>query len=129
MGILTNPETYKLDPEESWKRLKLRKTTANWLAGLRAAAAWREREAQTRDMPRQRVMKDDALYEIAAVAPTEPSQLQGLRAVPKGFERSRPAERLFETMRTAMADPEAYAPQSRKNRPRRLKASARRWNC
>ena len=117
MGILTRPATYELNPEEAWKRLKLRKMTPQWLAGLRCAAAWREREAQTRDMPRQRVMKDDALYEIAATAPTQASELQGLRAVPKGFERSRPAERLYEAMRAAMADPESYAPKVEKPAP------------
>jgi len=117
MSILTRPQTYRLDPEDSWKRLKLRKTHAKWLAGLKAAATWREVEAQTRDMPRQRVMKDDALYEIATVAPTAADQLTGLRGVPKGFERSRPAERLYEIMKEAMADPEAYAPKVEKPAP------------
>tara|TARA_R110002167_G_scaffold25473_1_gene88405 strand:+ start:58326 stop:59492 length:1167 start_codon:yes stop_codon:yes gene_type:complete len=117
MAILTSPDTYRMDPEDSWKRLKLRKTHPKWLAALRAAAAWREREAQTRDMPRQRVMKDDALYEIATLAPTEEGQMQGLRAVPRGFERSKPAERLYADMKAAMADPEAYAPKVEKPAP------------
>ena len=88
MKILTNPETYRLDPEESWRRMKLRKNSPKWLAALRAAAAWRETEAQTRDMPRQRVMKDDAIYEIAGVAPTSPEQLTGLRFRGEGLGRS-----------------------------------------
>jgi ribonuclease D len=117
MKTLTSPSTYQLDPEESWRRLKLRKTTPKWVAALRAAASWRETEAQTRDMPRQRVMKDDALYEIAGVAPTTPEQLTGLRAVPKGFERSSAARRLFDKMGEAMADPEAYAPKVEKPAP------------
>ena len=117
MKVLTNPETYRLDPEESWRRMKLRKTSTKWLAALRAAAAWRETEAQTRDMPRQRVMKDDAIYEIAGVAPTQPEQLQGLRAVPKGFERSSPARRLFDKMSEALADADAYAPKAEKPAP------------
>lgn len=117
MAVLTRAETYRLEPEDAWKRLKLRKTHPKWVAGLRAAACWREREAQTRDMPRQRVMKDDALYEIAAVAPLKPDDLSGLRGVPKGFERSKPAERLYEIMKTAMADPEAYAPKVEKPTP------------
>ena len=117
MAILTRAETYRLEPEDAWKRLKLRKTHPKWVAGLRAAASWREREAQTRDMPRQRVMKDDALYEIAGVAPVKPDDLAGLRGVPKGFERSKPAERLYEVMKTAMADPEAYAPKVEKPAP------------
>jgi ribonuclease D len=117
MGVLTNPDTYKLDPETSWQRLKLRKMTPKWLAALRCAAAWREREAQTRDMPRQRVMKDDALYEIANVAPTKADQLSGMRAVPRGFERSRPAERLYDAMSTAMANADSYAPKVEKPAP------------
>jgi ribonuclease D len=117
MGILSRAETYQLDPEMSWKRLKLRKTAPKWLAALRAAAAWREREAQTRDIPRQRVMKDDALYEVANVAPTQESDLQGLRAVPRGFERSRPAERLYETMKVALANVDTYAPKAEKQAP------------
>jgi ribonuclease D len=117
MKTLTSPSTYRLDPEESWRRMKLRKTTTKWVAALRAAAAWRETEAQTRDMPRQRVMKDDAIYEIASVAPTGPDQLTGLRAVPKGFERSAPARRLFDKMAAALADAEAYAPKVEKPAP------------
>ena len=117
MKTLTSPSTYRLDPEESWRRMKLRKTTPKWVAALRAAAAWRETEAQTRDMPRQRVMKDDAIYEIAGVAPTAAEQLTGLRAVPKGFERSSAARRLFEKMTEALADPEAYAPKVEKPAP------------
>ena len=117
MKVLTNPATYRLDPEESWRRMKLRKSTPKWLAALRAAAAWRETEAQTRDMPRQRVMKDDAIYEIAGVAPTTPEQLQGLRAVPKGFERSSPARRLFDKMSEALADADNYAPEYEKQAP------------
>ena len=117
MGILTNPKTYELDPETQWKRLKLRKLHPRWLAALRAAAAWREREAQTRDMPRQRVMKDDALYEVANVQPQKPDDLQGLRAVPKGFERSRPGERLIAAMVEALDNAEAYAPKVEKPAP------------
>jgi ribonuclease D len=117
MAVLTRAETYQLDPETSWKRLKLRQTHPRWLCALRAAAAWREREAQTRDIPRQRVMKDDALYEVANVAPTQESHLNGLRAVPKGFERSKPAERLYQIMKTALTDIEGYAPKVEKPAP------------
>jgi len=117
MGILSRAETYQLDPETSWKRLKIRKTHPKWLAALRAAAAWREREAQTRDMPRQRVMKDDALYEVANVAPLQENDIQGLRAVPRGFERSKPAERLYEAMKAAMGDIDNYAPKVEKPEP------------
>jgi len=111
MDILTSPDTYRMDPEDSWKRLKLRKLTPKWLAALRAAAAWREREAQTRDMPRQRIIKDEGLYELAHAAPLSPDAMTGLRAVPRGFERSSAAGRLISDMKAAMANPDAYAPE------------------
>ena len=110
METITDPATYRMDPEDAWKRLKLRKTTPKWLAALKAAAEWREREAQTRDIPRNRIIKDDGLYEIAHAAPTSTGELAQLRAVPKGFERSKPAERLIEALSEALADPKAHAP-------------------
>ncbi|MCW5723610.1 MAG: ribonuclease D [Maricaulaceae bacterium] len=110
MRVLTAPQTYNLTPEDAWKRLKIRKNSPKWLAALKAAAAWRELEAQERDTPRSRVMKDDALYEVINIAPQSAEALAGLRAVPKGFERSRSAQRLIEMMRQAMQDPKAFAP-------------------
>lgn len=117
MRLITNPDTYRLDPEQAWQRLKLRKTTPKWLAGLKAAAEWREREAQTRDIPRNRIMKDDGLYELAHALPTSADELSGLRAVPKGFERSKPAERLLDLMNVAVTDPQGYAPVVQKPEP------------
>lgn len=117
MKLLSNPATYRMDPDEAWQRLKLRKTTPKWLAALKAAAEWREREAQTRDIPRSRIMKDDGLYELAHAAPVTVEELAGLRAVPKGFERSKPAERLLEMMRAALADPKGHAPKIDKLAP------------
>ncbi|WP_421786894.1 ribonuclease D [Hyphobacterium sp.] len=110
MAILTDPATYEQHPENAWQRLKIRKNSAKWLAVLRAAAAWREEEAQTRDIPRQRIVKDEGLYEIAHAAPAKADDLAGMRALPRGFERSRPAERLIEKLKPALADPKAYAP-------------------
>lgn len=117
MRLLSNPATYQMDPQDAWKRLKLRKTTPKYLAALKAAAEWRESEAQTRDIPRSRIMKDDGLYELAQAAPTTTDELAGLRAVPRGFERSKPAERLIEKLQTVLADPKAYAPQIDKRPP------------
>jgi ribonuclease D len=88
MDILTSPETYATAPENAWKRLKPRARKPLELALLKELAAWREREAQTRDVPRSRVLKDDGLYEIALHAPRDEAALAQLRAVPNGFERS-----------------------------------------
>jgi ribonuclease D len=117
MKTITDPATYRMDPKDAWKRLKLRKTTPKWLAALKAAAEWRETEAQTRDIPRNRIIKDDGLYEIAHAAPTSAEELSHLRAVPKGFERSKPAERLIEKLAEALDDPKAHAPTIEKQKP------------
>ena len=89
MEVLTSPETYRADPELAWERLKTRVRKPKELAVLMEIAAWREREAQTRDVPRGRVLKDDVLGEIATQAPTTVERLAGLRSLPRGFERSR----------------------------------------
>ncbi len=75
MDVLTSPDTYRQEPEVAWKRLKLRVRKPIELAVLREVAAWREREAQARDVPRGRVIKDDAIYEIAAQQPTTAAAL------------------------------------------------------
>jgi ribonuclease D len=89
MNVLTSPETYRMDPDSAWERLKSRVRKPKELAVLIEVAAWREREAQTRDVPRGRVLKDDVLGDIAVQAPTTVERLGNLRSLPKGFERSR----------------------------------------
>jgi ribonuclease D len=85
MAILEAPETYHTEPGDAWKRLKFRPRTKRMLAIFVEVAAWREREAQNRDVPRGRVLKDDALSELATQAPKEAEDLRRLRAVPRGF--------------------------------------------
>ena len=89
MAILTSPSTYEVDPERVWERLKTRIRKPRDLAILIELAAWREREAQAKDMPRGRVLKDEALGEIAIAAPRSVEELGRLRALSNGFERSR----------------------------------------
>ena len=89
MQVLTSPETYRMDPENAWQRLKTRVRKPKELAVLIEVAAWREREAQSRDVPRSRVLKDEVIADIAVQAPTTIEKLQNLRSLPKGFERSR----------------------------------------
>ncbi|MEZ5765307.1 MAG: ribonuclease D [Xanthobacteraceae bacterium] len=89
MEVLTSPKTYDNDPSRAWERLKTRVRKPKELAVLMEVAAWREREAQTRDVPRSRVLKDDAIGDIATHAPTSIEKLGHLRSIPKGFERSK----------------------------------------
>ena len=69
MEVLTRPETYRADPEAMWERLRPRTGNRRMLGVLRAVAAWREREAQRVNIPRQRLMRDESLLEVAATAP------------------------------------------------------------
>jgi len=110
MGDLTDPALYDTDPEKAWKRLKPKKFSAKYLAPFVATAVWRERAAQERDQPRGRILKDEAIDEIAAQAPTDPDAFNRLRSVPKGFGASRLGQELSAELKRVMADPEAYAP-------------------
>lgn len=118
MAILTSPETYAAEPETAWKRLSGRVRKARELGVLMEIAAWREREAQTRDVPRQRVMKDDAVVEIAISAPRDADGLKRLRAVPSGFERSRAADAVLAAVKAGLARDPASIVMPERNRGR-----------
>ena len=114
--ILVNPATYDTDPEVAWKRLKTRTEKPRFLIILQAAAAWREREAMRRDQPRNWVMRDDTLLNVAAQAPKDENGLGRCRGLPKGFAQSRGGQDLLATVRTAAELPASAAP---KPQPRR----------
>ena len=110
MQNLCDPALYDVEPENAWKRLKPRKHAAKYMAVFKGVAAWRERTAQMRDQPRGRILKDDAIDEVATQAPIDAEQLDRLRAVPKGFSGSRFGPDLILAVREALKNPEAYAP-------------------
>ncbi len=101
---LVDLDIYDTTPENAWRRLKLRKTTPDYVLALQVAAEWRERQAQLRDVPRGRVAKDDALYEIAEHRPKSAADFDRMRAVPRGFGNSRGAQELVNSLNTAFAD-------------------------
>ena len=108
MKVLTSPDTYRFEPEHAWERLKTRVRKPRELAILMEVAAWREREAQERDVPRGRVLKDDAIADIAVQAPTTVERLGSLRSLPRGFERSRWGEAIVAAVKRGLArDPKA----------------------
>ena len=124
MTALSDPAAYDVNPDNAWRRLKPRKFNARYLAAFKGAAAWRERTAQQRDMPRGRVLKDEAMDEIASQLPMDADGLNRLRAVPKGFGGSRLGPELVEALREALRDPEAYAPVIEKAPPPPANAGA-----
>ncbi len=105
-AALLDPEIYDTAPDKAWRRLRLRKTTADYVLALQVAAAWRERQAQQRDVPRGRIVKDEALYEIAEVRPKTAADFDRMRAVPRGFGNSRAAQDLLQALDRAFSDPD-----------------------
>jgi ribonuclease D len=120
VASLQDPGLYRLDPESAWKRLKPRTANKRFLAMLASLAAWREREAQVRDIPRGRVLKDEALTEIAAHPPETPEALERIRAVPKGFANSKLGKGLSEAIALGQTaqPPEGAADDNRQRRRR-----------
>ncbi|WP_454848932.1 ribonuclease D [Rhizobium binxianense] len=110
MDILEARETYDMHPDDAWQRLKLRLRKPQELAILKYVAAWREREARSRNVPRSRVLKDDAIYEIAQQQPKDSEALGRLRTIPKGWERSTAGAAVLEAVNTALALPKAEMP-------------------
>lgn len=101
---------YTFEPESAWERLKIRNPRKPYLAALKAAAAWRERQAIDKNIPRRRVLKDDALYDLAQQKPKDLAALARLRGIPRGFEKSRSAIVLIEAINAAIANADDYAP-------------------
>lgn len=110
MAILANPATYQPEPETMWERLRPRTSNRRMLGVLRAIAAWREREAQRANIPRSRMLKDEALLEIAAVAPDDAEGLARARGVTRGFAEGRMGAGLLAAIAEAKALPEAALP-------------------
>ncbi len=110
MAVLENPETYDLHPDDAWKRLKMRARKPVELALTQKIAAWREREARSRNVPRNRVMKDDAIYEIAQQQPRNEKALGQLRTVQRGWERSQGGRDILALVEEVQAIPREDLP-------------------
>jgi ribonuclease D len=110
MSALADPATYRADPEAMWERLRPRTNNRRLLGILRAIAAWREREAQRVNIPRQRLLKDEALLEIAATAPATPEALARARGVTRGFAEGRSGASLLTAIEAAKALPDEELP-------------------
>jgi len=116
MEVLTSPKTYDFHPERAWERLKTRVRKPKELAVLMEIAAWREQEAKSRDVPGSRVLKDDAVGDIATHAPTSLERLAGLRSLPKGFDRSKWGADVVAAVQRGLARDPATLPKIEKPR-------------
>ena len=115
MAALENPDTYEQHPERAWERFKHRARKPRDLAMLMEVCAWRENEAQTRDVPRGRILKDDSMIDIALAAPRSLEALGQLRSAPRGIERSPMGEHLVAAVERAYARDPATLPKLEKS--------------
>jgi ribonuclease D len=110
MATLLDPATYRMDPEDGWRRFKPRTAKPRLLAVLKEVAAWREREAQRRDVPRNRVVRDETVMDIAGHAPTTIDELARVRGLSRSFADGRLGEDLLAAVRRGLALPESEIP-------------------
>lgn len=116
MAALADPATYLTEPDSAWERLRPRSSNRRFLATLRAVAAWREREAQRINIPRQRLVKDETLLEIAATAPQTAADLARARGVSEGFAKGKSGTGLLAAIAVAKAVPDDDLPMLPKDR-------------
>ncbi|MSP20057.1 MAG: ribonuclease D [Alphaproteobacteria bacterium] len=116
MAAVTDPATYVTQPHEAWERLKVRSTDPRFLVVLREVAAWREREAQVRDLARSRVLRDEALIAVAAHPPRDRAELTRIRGVSKGLADGSSGGALLEAVQRAVELPDTELPKRDKMR-------------
>ena len=110
MAILTNSETYRLDPETAWGRLKTRSNDPRYFAILKELAAWREREAQRRNTPRNRVLRDEQLFDVAAHRPTSADALGRTRGLSRDMANGRLGQGILSAVQQGLAIPKEDCP-------------------
>jgi ribonuclease D len=110
MATLSDPATYRLDPEEAWRRIKSRGGNRRFFAVMKELAAWREREAQKRDIPRNRILRDDSLLDIAAHAPQNEEALARTRGLSKGFAEGKIGAGVLQAVRRGLKLPDEEIP-------------------
>jgi ribonuclease D len=110
MAVLNDPATYRADPEQAWRRLKPRGSSPRMLATLQEVAAWRERTAQRIDIPRQRLLRDEQVLEIASHAPKTIEELAMTRGLGRGFAEGWQGRELMEAVTRARALPDSELP-------------------
>jgi ribonuclease D len=116
MAALADPATYRVDPDHAWERLKLRTGNRRQLALVQHIAAWREREAQRINIPRQRLLKDEQIPEIAALAPDTAEALSRARGIFAGFANGKSGASLLAAIAAAKAIPDEDLPRQERQR-------------
>jgi ribonuclease D len=115
MAALADAALYRAEPAEAWRRFRLRgRSDSRFLGVLRALAAWRERAAQQRDLPRGRILRDEALIEIASHAPQNIDALARTRGLGKGVAEGKLGREILDAVASGIADPNPPSPIAQK---------------
>ena len=124
MEKLADPDNYVNDPEKAWLRVKAQGRNLEMLGRLKALAAWREREAQSKDLPRGRIMRDETLADIAGHPPRDQSKLGQVRGLSAGWKNNDIGARLMDIIEQAEPLSRDELPQKGGRRPKNGKSNA-----
>jgi ribonuclease D len=102
MNYLLDPETYKNAPDDAWQRVKIKSNKAETHVVLRAVAKWREEEAQRRDVPRNRIVRDETIADLSIHPPKEIDGLRKIRNIPGDIAKGKRGEVLFKIVQEAL---------------------------
>lgn len=117
MGVLTTPDTYQNHPEEAWQRLKLRTDKPQAIAVLMEVAKWREAEAQRRNIPRGRILRDETLLDIAVHAPQNADELRHIRGLGEDVARGKLGQALLHAIAAGLSLPKDKIPRQERKKP------------
>ncbi len=117
MDILTSPDTYENPPESAWERVKINTRKKSALGVLKSVAAWREETAQSENKPRGRILKDNALREIALHPPKKPDGLRKIRGIHPSFFDKKRGEPLLEAVQNGLKMDADELPDRQKPKP------------
>jgi ribonuclease D len=110
MEKLADPENYRNDPSLAWKRIKAAGRNAAVLGRLKALAAWREHEAQGKNIPRGRIVRDETLADIAGHPPKTQADLAKVRGLSQGWKDNDIGKRMMQALAASEPLPEDELP-------------------
>jgi len=117
IGDMLNIDTYTIQPKDAWKRIKIRNSNRRFNAIVHRIAEWREVEAQRRNMPRNRIMRDEVLLELSAVRPTHTNALTSIRGLGANFASSKSGKDIINAIKESLVLPDDALPKISRRKP------------
>lgn len=117
IGDMLNIDAYTIQPKDAWKRIKIRNSNRRFNAIVHRIAEWREEEAQRRNMPRNRIMRDEVLLELSAVRPTHTNALTSIRGLGANFASSKSGKDIINAIKESLELPDDALPKISRRKP------------